>query len=44
MTEIFEDSGLSRLSDPNLALLEQAVEQLGPLVDRMIVINGYATA
>ncbi|MGB5252438.1 MAG: hypothetical protein WBN68_06930 [Sedimenticolaceae bacterium] len=34
---------MHRLSDPNIALLERAVEQLGPLVDEMVFVGGCAT-
>ena len=34
---------MHRLSNPNITLLERAVEQLGPLVDEMVFVGGCAT-
>lgn len=34
---------MHRLFNPNIALLERAVEQLGPLVDEMVFVGGCAT-
>ena len=33
-----------RTTEPNLILLTRAVAQLGPLVDRVVILRGRATA